>query len=638
MHCWLPSASTSFPAARGRSRRLVAGELRGRVAYARLGAARGPFLALVACAALFAMAPPVAAQSSSLVSPTGEVDWNRFYTAAETDQILREFHALYPELTKLVKVGESWRGRPLMVIEITNEATGPAAEKPALYVDGGIHAGELTSSAVATHLVGHLLNGYGRDPRVTALLDARAFYVRPKFNPDGSDLALVHDQFLRSTTRPVDDDEDGAADEDPPEDLDGDGWITQMRVPDDEGEWAADPGDDRIVLRDAGGAMAGRRYRVLREGVDNDGDGRINEDGIGGLDMNRNFPRNWERVHLQPGAGDYPLSEPETRAAVEFVNSRRNIVGIVHGHTSGGFVYRLPSASAPSLFPPIDLSLIVHLGEEYTRTTGRPVVPSATHPTEHRYGTFISWGYWDHGIVGWVPEFSPGPEAWTTDYDGDGEISPAEEHRFNDEELGGRYFSDWTAFDHPQLGPVEIGGWRSKFWGQNPPPEFLEEETAMQMPWILYLAEQSPMLATSDPVVTAIKDGDAGSADASAGGMSSAGQMFRVEVTVTNTGFLPTSLTDRGAVGRERPDGTLDRLVVRAPVVELDHPGLELVEGRRRTTIPHLAGSNPFLEAAESRSHTVTWIVRATGGERAVRATASSDKGGVARSAWVAVR
>ena len=616
---------------------------------------RGPFLALAACAALSAMAPPAAAQSSSLVSPTGEVDWNRFYTAAETDQILREFHALYPELTELVKVGESWRGRPLMVIEITNEATGPAAEKPALYVDGGIHAGELTSSAVATHLVGHLLNGYGRDPRVTALLDARAFYVRPKFNPDGSDLALVHDQFLRSTTHPVDDDEDGAADEDPPEDLDGDGWITQMRVPDDEGEWAADPGDDRIVLRDAGGAMAGRRYRVLREGVDNDGDGRINEDGIGGLDMNRNFPRNWERVHLQPGAGDYPLSEPETRAAVEFVNGRRNLVGIVHGHTSGGFVYRLPSASAPSLFPPIDLSLIVHLGEEYTRTTGRPVVPSATHPTEHRYGTFISWGYWDHGIVGWVPEFSPGPEAWTTDYDGDGEISPAEEHRFNDEELGGRYFSDWTAFDHPQLGPVEIGGWRSKFWGQNPPPEFLEEETAMQMPWILYLAEQSPMLATSDPVVTAIGDGTR-DADASAGQTSgtgetastgqasragqaaSTGQTFRVEVTVTNTGFLPTSLTDRGAVGRERPDGTVDRLVVRAPVVVLEHPGLELVEGQRRTTIPHLAGSNPFLEAAESRSHTVSWVVRAMGGERAVRVTASSDKGGVARSAWVAVR
>ena len=582
-----------------------------------------PRIATAALAATLAtLAPaPAAPQSSSLVSPDGTVDWNRFYTAAETNQILREFHALYPDLTELHQVGESYRGQPLMLITITNEATGPAADKPALYVDGGIHAGELTGSSVATHVIGHLLNGYGRDPQVTALLDLRAFYVRPKFNPDGSDLALIHDQSLRSTTHPVDDDEDGTADEDPPEDLDGDGWITQMRVPDDDGDWVLDPGDNRILVRDPERQRPGPRYSTMREGIDNDGDGAINEDGVGGIDMNRNFPRNWERVHLQGGAGDYPLSEPETRAAAEFINAHRNITGIVHGHTSGGFVYRLPSASAPSLFPQIDLSLIVHLGEEYTRSTGRPVVPSATHPTEHRYGTLISWGYWDHGVIGWVPEFSPGPEEWVTDYDGDGEVSQAEQHRFNDEELGGRYFSDWTAFDHPQLGAVEIGGWHSKFWGQNPPPEFLEAETVQQLPWILYLAEQSPLIMVSDPVVTALGDGT-----------------FRVEATVTNTGFLPTSLTDRGAVGRERPDGRIDRQVVRSPAVTLTHPGLELVDGAARTVIPHLAGSNPFLEAATESSRTVSWVVRATGGERAVRVTAESDKGGTVRSGWVAVR
>ncbi|MDE2805061.1 MAG: M14 family metallopeptidase [Gemmatimonadota bacterium] len=579
-------------------------------------------LATTLAAALAQAAPaPAAAQSSSLVSPNGDVDWNRFYTAAETNQILREFAALYPGLTELHQIGESFYGQPLMLITITNEATGPAAEKPALYVDGGIHAGELTASAVATHLIGHLLNGYGNDPRITALLDTRAFYVRPKFNPDGSDLALIDDQFLRSTPHPFDDDEDGTADEDPPEDLDGDGWITQIRVPDPDGIWAADPDDDRIMVRDPEMQRAGLRFSTMREGVDSDGDGTINEDGLGGLDMNRNFPRNWERVHRQPGAGDYPLSEPETRAAAEFINAHRNITGIFHGHTSGGFVYRLPSASAPSLFPQIDLSLIVHLGEEYTRSTGRPVVPSATHPTEHRYGTLISWGYWDHGVIGWVPEFSPGPEAWVTDYDGDGEISEAEQHRFNDEELGGRYFSDWTPYDHPQLGAVEIGGWHAKFWGQNPPPEFLEEETAQQMHWILYLAEQGPLIEVSDPVVTAVGDGT-----------------FRVAVTVTNTGFLPTSLTDRGAVGRERADGTIDRQVVRAPAVTLTHPGLEIVEGRARAVIPHLAGSNPFLEAATERSHTVTWVVRVVGGERAVRVTAESDKGGTVRSGWVVVR
>ncbi len=561
------------------------------------------------------------AQAASFVSPDGDVNWNRYYTASETHQIMREFHALYPELTELRQIGESYRGQPLLLMEITNEATGPATVKPALYVDGGIHAGELTGSAVATHLIGHLLNGYGRDDRVTALLDWGAFYVRPKFNPDGSDLALIEDQFLRSTPRPVDEDEDGAADEDPPEDLDGDGWITQMRVADDEGMWVLGPPEGRTLVRDPERRMPGPRYSVMREGVDNDGDGEINEDGIGGIDMNRNFPRNWERRHLQPGAGDYPLSEPETRATAAFINAHRNITGLVHGHTSGGFVYRLPSASAPARFPKVDLALIIHLGEEYTRTTGRPVVPSATHPTEHRYGTLISWGYWDHGVIGWVPEFSPGPEAWVTDYDGDGQVSSVEEHRFNDEELGGRYFSDWRAFDHPQLGTVEIGGWHSKFWGQNPPPEFLKAETEMQLPWILYLAEQSPRVEVSDPEVTPRSDGT-----------------FRIEVTATNTGFLPTSITDRGAVGRERPGRMPDRQVVRPPALILSHPGLEIVEGRARTGIPHLAGSNPFLKSAAERAQTVSWIVRSGDGESAVRVTVTSDKGGTARSGWVAVR
>ncbi|GMV05563.1 MAG: hypothetical protein AMXMBFR53_18410 [Gemmatimonadota bacterium] len=564
-----------------------------------------------------AVAPHVlSAQAVSLVGRDGSVDWNRFYTAAETNQILAEFHALYPGLTELYSVGTSFRGQPLMMLEITNEATGPASEKPALYVDGGIHAGELTGSAVATYFIGHLLNGYGRDPRVTALLDTRAVYVRPKFNPDGSDIALLHDQFLRSTTHPVDEDEDGVADEDPPQDLDGDGWITQMRVPDVDGDWVADPADPRILVRDPRRERAGARFSVMREGVDDDGDGEINEDGIGGIDMNRNFPRNWEREHLQPGAGEFPLSEPETRAAVEFINAHRNITAIIHGHTSGGFVYRLPSAVTPSMFPEIDLQLILHLGEEYTRTTGRPVVPSSTHPTEHRYGTLISWGYWDHGIIGWVPEFVPGPEEWVTDYDGDGEISDAESHRFNDEELGGRYFSPWTAYDHPQLGRVEVGGWHSKFWGQNPPPEFLEAETAKQMPWYLYIAEQSPLLELSEPRVTRQADGT-----------------FRVEATLSNAGYQPTTLTDRGAVGEAGEDGSVRAQVVRPAWAVLEVEGAEIVDGTARRTVGHLAGSNPYLQAVKERTRTVSWVVRPTGAGATVRVVAGQDKAGVRRSA-----
>jgi hypothetical protein len=559
------------------------------------------------------------------------VDWNRYYSAGETEQILREFHHLYPELTELYSIGRSFEGRELWVMEVTAETTGPAAEKPAMYLDGGIHSGELTGSQVALYVLGQLLTRYGWDQEMTELLERYAFYVRPKFNPDGSDLALVHDQSLRSTVHPWDEDEDGEADEDPGEDLDGDGWITTMRVPDPEGGWYAHPDDDRVMVRIGGSRGGGapsaeipedvQRYRVTGEGIDNDGDGRVNEDGIGGIDMNRNFPRNWEREHLQGGAGPFPLSEPETYATVKFLDAHRNVVGIVHGHTSGGFVYRLPSASAPSLFPQDDLALIEHLGEPYTETTGRPVRPSATHPTDHRYGTLITFGYWDHGIVGWVPEYSPGPEAWARDYNRDGSFDPLEQMRFNDEELGGRYFSPWQPFQHPELGAVEVGGWHSKFWGQNPPAEFLEEECEAQLPWILYLIRQAPRLALDGPSVTALGDG-----------------RFRVRATLINEGFLPTSLTGRGAVGNETAAGLLRDPVVRPPVLTLGLQGAEIAEGRSRVQLGHLRGTGPFLTDVGMPSETVEWIVRAQEGTAYIQVVGRSDKAGVVRSAWVELR
>jgi hypothetical protein len=582
--------------------------------------------------ALLFMASSVAAQGHTLVGPDGDVDWNRYYTSGETEQILLELHSLYPDLTELYSIGESLEGRGLWVMEVTSEITGPASEKPALYLDGGIHAGELTGSQVALYTLGRLLTGFGRDPEMTRLLEAYAFYIRPKFNPDGSDLALIYDQSLRSTVRPWDDDEDGSPDEDPPEDLDGDGWITEMRILDPAGGWYAHPADSRVMVRVPGSRSGGgeeygeiptgvTRYRVLGEGVDNDGDGRINEDGVGGIDMNRNFPRNWERVHLQSGAGPFPLSEPETYATVTFILEHPNITSIVHGHTSGGFVYRLPSASPPSLFPQNDLALIEHLGLPYTETTGRPVRPSSTHPTDHRYGTLLSWAYWDQGIVGWVPEYSPGPEAWVSDENGDGAIDALEEMHFNDEVLGGRYFSPWTSYQHPELGVVEIGGWHRKFWGQNPPSEFLEEECAAQLPWILYLVRQSPRLALEGPRVTPLGDG-----------------RFRIQAEVSNQGFLPTSLTGRGAVGEESPEGRVRNPVVRPPVATLEVEAGVVEGGASRVDLGHLRGTGPFLEDVGGSSEVVEWIVHSEGSSARARVHVHSDKAGVVRSQWVELR
>ena len=171
------------------------------------------------------------------------------------------------------------------------------------------------------------------DPEITRLVDTKTIYARPMNNPDGSSLYHLTAQTLRSTVRPNDTDGDGLLDEDAGEDLDGDGFIRQMRrfVSKGKGNTIKDPKDPkgramRRVRDDEGD------YEVHSEGVDSDGDGRYNEDGIGGLDLHRNYPENWRpmreetgRGQTQGGAGEYPLSEPETRAVFLFLMTHPNV-------------------------------------------------------------------------------------------------------------------------------------------------------------------------------------------------------------------------------------------------------------------------------------------------------------------------
>jgi len=559
---------------------------------------------------------------TALVAPGGQVDWSIYHDTRQTHQIMREFQAMRPDLVELEVIGRSLFGQELLVARVTNQATGPHHDKPGVYVDGAIHAREFTSTQVALYWLAHLVNNHGEDPQVTRLVDTRTFYIHPKFNPDGADLALYEDAWLRSTPRPIDLNGDGIPDSDPPEDLTGNGKILQMRFQDPEGRFVLDPQDPRI-LRSRGEEDPGPFYSVLTEGVDRNGDGIINSDGLGGIDMNRNWPRNWERWHLQGGSGDYPLSEPETRAVADFFHRNRNISLALFGHTSGAFVYRLPSAMDPREFDSNDEALVVHLGEWYTHDTGRPVRPSAVHPENRRYGTLMQWAYSDLGIIGFVPEFSPPPDHWVPDYDGKGYVDESDWHRYNDEEFGGRYFEDWVPFDHPQLGPVEIGGWHRVFWGQNPPHALLERELELQIPWYLYMAEQTPHLAMEPPAVRP------------AAGMAGETRRVEVEVTVRNEGFLPTNITERGLEGQEATRGDMPIPVVRLPVVELAVQGGRIVDGPARRRIGHLAGSSPNSAGVREREATVRFVVEVDGTDAEARVTIHGGPGGRVHSAPV---
>ncbi len=549
---------------------------------------------------LFASIGGAVGQREDTRNPT----WDRYHNTAEAHALLEGWAREYPTLTNLYSIGETLEGTPLLMLEITNEEAGDALEKPAYYYDGNIHAGELTAAEVALHFIWYVLDNYGSDERITRLLDTRTLYVRPKFNPDGADVALNTLHSPRSTPRPYDEDADGLLDEDPPNDLDGDGFITQMLVANPNGMWKRNAEDARIIERRAIEETGGEFYDVYSEGIDDDADGDYNEDDVGGIDMNRNFPRNWGLESEQSGAGPYPLSEPETRATIEFFHSHRNITGLFHGHTSGGFLFRLPSTTSWDNYGMADQNLIVELAEMYHTTTGQPVRPSYTNPRVHRYGTLISWAYWDFGVVGSVPEFWGG---FGQDYDGDGRVGESERFRWNEEELNGEGFSDWTQLEHPELGVVEVGGWRSRFTRQNPPPHLLQTEIELYVPWMLWLAEVSPRVVIKDVSVAPIEGDD----------------VYKVSVVVENEGYLPTNITQRAL--------EVEVAVPVRAIVQLTDA--ELVVGAKRTDLGHLLGSRDIRgrSGTAGARRSVDYVVRVTGGSPAMSIEVRSEKGGVSR-------
>ena len=170
----------------------------------------------------------------SAVRTMPAIAFDRFYRYAELTAILQAFAAENPGLISIESIGKSHEGRDIWVLTVTNGATGPAAEKPAFWVDGNIHSTEVAASVAVLYFLQTLVTQYGKDPDVTRALDTRAFYVCPRFNPDGAEWALADKpKWVRSSTRPYPWDEDeieGLT----VEDVDGDGRILQMRIPDSE--------------------------------------------------------------------------------------------------------------------------------------------------------------------------------------------------------------------------------------------------------------------------------------------------------------------------------------------------------------------------------------------------------------------
>ncbi|MGL4233354.1 MAG: M14 family zinc carboxypeptidase, partial [Casimicrobium sp.] len=175
--------------------------------------------------------------------------YDRFVKYEELTTLLRAAVDKFPKLAKLAPIGESYEGRPVWCVTITNFETGSDTDKPAFYVDANIHATELSGSVAALKLIDELLNGYGKKDDITRLLDSRTMYVLPRVNPDGAEWAMADKpKYIRSSTRPYPYDED-AIEGLETEDIDGDGRILMMRFKDPNGPWKKHPSEPRLMVR-----------------------------------------------------------------------------------------------------------------------------------------------------------------------------------------------------------------------------------------------------------------------------------------------------------------------------------------------------------------------------------------------------
>jgi hypothetical protein len=440
---------------------------------------------------------------------TVPLTFDAYYSYAEVVEALKALHKAYPELTKLDVIGQSDEGRDIYAITINNPKTGPELDKPAVYADGNIHGNEIQAGEVALYMLNYLLTKYGENEDVTEMVDRNVFYVVPIVNVDGRYHFFADpntDSSNRSVRLPKDDDRDGLVDEDFPDDLDGDGNICMVRKRDPLGNLKTDPEDPRLMVPVKPGEL-GEWTLLGVEGIDNDGDGRVNEDSEGFVDGNRNWGFDWMPQYVQFGSGDYPFESLSIRSVANYFSERPNICVAYSMHNSGGMYLRGPSQKGLGEYPRQDIAVYDYLGKQAER-----MVPGYNYMIGWKdlyttYGDAVEWMVGCNGAYGYVIElFQVASETFKSREEErrakplgvEGELPFNQSNEFERERLKysdnlvmGELFKPWKPYKHPLYGDVEIGGW-VKFSTRMPAKWMLKDEVHRNAMAIIFAARHTP--------------------------------------------------------------------------------------------------------------------------------------------------
>jgi hypothetical protein len=450
---------------------------------------------------------------------------------------LRAWEEAFPALCRVGSLARTPEGRDVWLLTIGLE---PDRIRPAVWVDGNIHAGELAGSSVALAIAEDALRAHVDPeslelpaPILDRLRDA-LFYVVPRISPDGAECVLRTGRSLRSVPR------DARVERGQPRwavgDIDGDGLALAMRVP--------DPGGELVEAPELPGLLVERTledegpfYKLYPEGTIENFDGRRVPSpfflGDNPIDLNRNFPWSWAPGHEQIGAGPFAASEPESRGIVEFATAHPEIFAWLDLHTFGGVLIRPLGGGPDSKMDPEDLAIYRQLEAWMLEHTGYPTVSGYDEflyePDKPLRGDLSDYAYHQRGALAYVIELwdlfkrlgMERPPKFVQYYE---RVSRAELVKlawWDRDENAGRTFPPWRPFDHPQLGRVEIGGIDPRVGLWNPPLHELSTVCASQAAVFLRVAALAPRLRIDRIERQPLPGG-----------------MTRVEVRVHNDGYL----------------------------------------------------------------------------------------------------
>lgn len=478
---------------------------------------------IIACL-LIIQALPAQSQNAELfykaagspANPKVQVSWNKYNTNQGVADICNRLAKAYPDLVSVESIGKSVQGRDIWLLTVSDRKTMDPGLKPGYWIDGNIHSIEIQGTEMALYTAWYLCEMYNENDFIRKLLGEKTFYIVPTMNPDGREYFTAQTIPPRSGLAPRDNDRDGLIDEDGADDMNGDKQLSQIRRKNPNGQYIADPKDPRRMIRVEPGQKGD--YEILgMEGIDNDGDGQINEDGPGSYDGNRDWGFNWEPNYIQSGADKYPFTFPEHQAVRDFVLKHRNIAGSQSFHNSGGMILRGPSIQSgyAEVFTRADETVINEIGK-----IGEKMIPGYKLLTIWK-DMYTVWGGeldWMYGAMGC---FVYSNELWTP-YLMFNDSTNSDQYEFDRLLLFGDAFIPWQKINHPLYGEVEIGGFTKNF-GRTHPGFLLEADAHRNAAFCIYNAYQLPKLEIKDIRVKNLPGG-----------------LKEVTATIENTRIIPT--------------------------------------------------------------------------------------------------